>query len=539
MPTAVRAFATASCQPAAPRRHLRARRWLCLALLGLAQTALAAPQWFEPAGDGWRARPVVQQALTLLEQAADDGLNPADYPTATLDQALVAAHQPLPEARAQALDAQLTALVQRYLDDLHTGRIDPRALHRQLEIEPPTPLPPTLLSDALAQGRLDDAVRAATPPGAPYARLREALAQYRQIDTRHGSAWARPLANPPSLPLLTERLRALGDWPDDRPAPKAINADVRAAVRAFQARHGLPADGQLNAGTLRTLNVSPAQRVRQIALNMERLRWMAPPAAPRLIDVNLPEFMLRALSREGEHYREDLAMRVIVGRALDTSTPLMSEQMESIEFSPYWNIPPSIARQETVPRLRRDPSYLSRANLELVGPGGQVLRSASAAQLDAVLAGKMRIRQRPGPNNALGDIKFIMPNNSNIYLHHTPSVGLFQRSRRDFSHGCIRVEAPVALAQFVLQDDPAWTEQRIRRAMSAGKSTFTRLQEPLPVRLSYNTATAHEGAAGVQASFFDDIYGFDRALAAELVKNSEQRKRRGLVPVAPVAPTAP
>jgi murein L,D-transpeptidase YcbB/YkuD len=181
-------------------------------------------------------------------------------------------------------------------------------------------------------------------------------------------------------------------------------------------------------------------------------------------------------------------------------------------------VPHSIARNELVPRLRRDPTYWTREGFEFVDGAGGVRAALSGAGLDAVLAGSLRIRQRPGPRNALGDIKFVFPNREHIYLHHTPSVGLFERERRDFSHGCIRVEQPVALATFVLHDMPGWDEPRVRAAMGGGKSFTLALARPVPVLIAYATALAREGTM----HFFDDIYGLDRVLDAALRDHSRR-----------------
>ena len=178
-----------------------------------------------------------------------------------------------------------------------------------------------------------------------------------------------------------------------------------------------------------------------------------------------------------------------------------------------WNVPRSIARNELLPRLRRDPGYWAREGFEFVPTGGGGADAVlSEAKLDAVLAGALRIRQRPGPSNALGDIKFVFPNRESIYLHHTPSVGLFDRARRDFSHGCIRVEQPVALAAFALQGLMGWDEARIRRAMTEDPPATVRLAQPIPVVIAYGTALVKGG----QVHFFDDLYGHDRVLDAAL-----------------------
>ena len=201
-------------------------------------------------------------------------------------------------------------------------------------------------------------------------------------------------------------------------------------------------------------------------------------------------------------------MKVIVGKSMDTRTPLIEEQMRYIEFQPYWNVPPSIARGEVVPRLRRDAGYYDREGFEFVAAQGRVVETLTPGMLDAVLAGTARIRQRPGPRNALGDIKFVFPNRENIYLHHTPSVQLFERDRRDFSHGCIRVEQPVALAMFALDGMPDWTEARIRQAMTETSPSTVRLADPISVVIAYATAIVKDG----RIHFFDDIYGHDRRL---------------------------
>jgi len=268
--------------------------------------------------------------------------------------------------------------------------------------------------------------------------------------------------------------------------------------------------------TLQQLNVAPDSRVRQIELTMERLRWTPFLQVPRMIVVNVPEFVLRAYEVRDGQIDVKLTMKVIVGKALDTRTPLFNEDMRFIEFSPYWNVPPSIARKELVPRLRRDPAYFQQQGFEFVTTSGQVVTMLSEEHLDAVLSGGWRIRQRPGPNNALGDIKFVFPNNDNIYLHHTPVQQLFQRVRRDFSHGCIRVEAPVALAQFVLQDEPEWTEDRIRQAMEKGESSTLRLAQPLPVLITYSTVIVKGG----RVFFYPDLYGHDRLLDQALRQHS-------------------
>lgn len=509
------------------RRHAirhAAAFWL---LLALAKFAAAQPLWLD-AGGQWR--PAAREALGWLKQADRDGLRPADYGAARLEQALSQAATP--ETAAQ-LDGELTEAVLRYLHELRHGRVDAAQLRARYDsASAPAPDLPLLLREAVLQDRPAALLRAATPPWPQYAPLRAALARYRTL-AEH-PAWGQPLPAPPrgklqpgerwaGLPLLAERLLALGDLPlapalapvdgaaPARASKPGYDAALQDAVKSFQRRHALEADGIVGKATLDALAVPPAARARQLELALERLRLTPLPVAPRFVTVNVPEFMLRAYEQDGSSVLLAMVMRVIVGKALDTRTPLFDEDMLWIEFSPYWNVPPSIARGETIPKLRANPGYLAAQGMEFVGAGG-VSTAVTSENLAAVLAGQLRIRQRPGPRNALGDIKFMLPNNQNIYLHHTPSVGLFERVRRDFSHGCIRIEDPVALALWVLHGDPAWTEVRVRESMGRPRPVTARLPTPVPVLITYSTAIVDGG----EVRFVPDLYGHDRLLEQAL-----------------------
>ncbi|WP_420993731.1 L,D-transpeptidase family protein [Cupriavidus sp. 30B13] len=514
----------------------------------LAAWALAWHAGALAAGDGlWFAqgRPLAeaQQAAGILAGAAADGLDPGDYDAGPLRRALAEAQDgpPLAPDAADRLDQALTAAMERYLADLHGGRIDPRTIHENFSAAADQRFDPAgYLRAAVAAHRLPEAARQAPPSFPLYGALRDALARYRALAA--DPAWQAPLPPLPAarlapgqpyagLPALAQRLAALGDLPAGTATPGRYEGALVSGVKAFQLRHGLEPDGVVGAGTFAQLNVSPASRARQIELTLERLRWTPLLDGPRMIVVNVPEFVLRAYDVEDGGVQVRAEMKVIVGKALDTRTPLFKEDLRFIEFSPYWNIPPSIARAETLPRLRRDPGYFARQGLEFVGADGKVSTVLSAASLDAVQRGQMRIRQRPGPLNALGDIKFIFPNNDNIYLHHTPAPQLFTRDRRDLSHGCIRVEDPVALAGFVLRDMPGWTDARIRQAMEKGQSSTLRLQAPLPVVLAYGTAIVK---ADGRVYFFNDIYGLDKLLDRAL----RQRPARRPAAAAPAATPA-
>jgi murein L,D-transpeptidase YcbB/YkuD len=289
-------------------------------------------------------------------------------------------------------------------------------------------------------------------------------------------------------------LTMLGDLSDDTAPPKdsrRYDATLAAGVRRFQQRHGRSDDAVIGRMTLQDLRVPPQHRVQQIELALERLRWLPAQFAERYIVVNMPEFRLRAFDAGNESPR--LTMGVVVGSAAQgDETPILHANMRYVVFQPIWTVPDAIVREEIRPKLEKDPAYLEKQNMEYDSLG--------------------RIRQRPGPNNSLGLVKFIFPNPHQVYLHDTPSKDLFRRSRRDFSHGCIRVADPVALAEFVLDGD--WDRERIVEAMKKGpERNRVDLAAPIPVYLLYTTAVVD---AEGRIFFYDDIYGHDARLAQAL-----------------------
>ena len=492
-----------------------------------ARPAIAANTllWFS---DG-RPTATARKAADLLASAAEDGLNANDYGADLLRNAIEnAASGPAPaNDTVIQLERSLTSATRRYLADLHYGRIDPRQLDENYSgVSRPGFDPEVLLISAIADDRLPEAVRSAQPQLAQYHELREVLARYRLLVGN--PAWLKALPTPADgklqpgqtyagIAVLSQRLKVLGDLPANGAPPARYEGRLVDAVKSFQERHGLTPDGVVGKGTLEQLNVTPEARVRQLELALERLRWTPLLQAPRAIVVNIPEFRVRAYEVRDGKVEVKVAMNIIVGNANKTRTPIFAAEMQYVEFSPYWNVPPSIARGETLPKLRREPGYFDQQGFEFVGRDGRVVSGYSEASLDAVERGEMRIRQRPGARNALGDIKFIFPNRDNIYLHHTPTPQLFKRDRRDFSHGCIRVEEPVALAKFVLAAEPEWTEERIVQAMTKGRSATLRLREPFPVVIAYTTAVVRDG----RIHFFPDIYGQDKILDEALRQRAQ------------------
>ena len=319
----------------------------------------------------------------------------------------------------------------------------------------------------------------------------------------------RPGEDYPDAGALRQRLAQLGDLPP--------TGDTVAGLIAFQQRHGLAADGVLGDSTRRALNVPISRRLQQIELAMERVRWLPPPPQGPFIVVNIPQFRLFAFKGPLDAEQAMTAMNVIVGKTYPRfRTPVFTADIRQVVFRPYWDVPRNILRNELLPDLQREPQVAARDGYEAVR--GQRDDSPvmpwSAGVLDELAAGSLRLRQRPGPKNALGGVKFLLPNPYDVYLHSTPAQRLFGQSRRAFSHGCIRVEDPVALARFVLANEPDWDEARIRESMGEGPaSSRLSLKRALPVMVFYATAVASEDG---RALFFDDLYGHDKRLEALL-----------------------
>ena len=498
-----------------------------------ALTALAAADpdglfWIE----GRQAHPALPGALDALARAPEQGMDPGDFDALTLRtrwQRLQAGAGGTPADWA-AFDTAVSVSVMRYLSSVSRGRVDPRVVGFDYDLSARRLDPlPTLRAARDGAGGVPAAVERLQPPFAVFGRLRTALAAYRKL-----AAAGEPPAVPalagtlkkvsPGQPwagstALAARLRVFGDLPAGAPGPElkggvpAYGGVLVDAVRRFQERHALEADGVIGAGTIAALNVTIATRVRQIELALERERWLPEMRRGPYLFVNVPLFRLWAYDPDLPN--EPLRMNVVVGKSAGHATPIFIDEMEYVIFRPYWNPPPSIVRSEIVPKARRDPGYLDRQNMEIVASGSPAAAAlpATPGNLDGVLKGKLTIRQKPGPANSLGLAKFIFPNAENVYMHGTPAQPLFSRARRDFSHGCIRLEDPARLAEWVLRDDPQWTRERIVTAMNGTAPTQVNLKERLRVILFYDTA--YVDSHGV-VHFADDYYGHDAKLEAAL-----------------------
>ncbi|MGA1874498.1 MAG: L,D-transpeptidase family protein [bacterium] len=471
--------------------------------------------------------PQVYNLIDALRQAPFHGLRSEHYHLPQIMAFLAGIYETMedkgaidPEALGD-LDLLLTDAFLTYGRSLSAGQVDPDMIEagwfgRRGEGD---------LVDDLQRGlylnQVDEILESFHQPQAEYARLGQALRSYRGIAARGG--WP-VLANHPGLlkmgsrgPHIRDLVRRLWIEGDLDDLSFQIHGDVfdqalKRAVIRFQRRNGLSADGVVGPDTRAALNIPVEERIQQLELNMERWRWLPHDLGERYVVVNIASFTLEAI----EDSRPVLDMRVIVGSPF-RSTPAFSARIRYLVANPYWHIPPRIAREEILPKIQRDPDYLARHHItvlrgwnkkgEEIDPNGIVWAEVTAGNF------RFRLRQEPGPWNPLGRVKFIFPNRFSIHLHDTPYRDHFQKTRRNLSHGCIRIEKPVELAEYLLRGDPAWTPEKIRAAVKAGVRQKVPLPEPVPIYLVYFTARVDEDGL---VCFYRDIDGRDLVLAGAL-----------------------
>lgn len=518
--------------------------------------AQAASLWFSGAHPTRQAIAVVWQ----IRHAEERGLRPADYrvdellqgiPELAGDSAAPAADSAAAASTSHALapmniataEASLSFVITRFVSDLHSGRVDPHEVDYDLDIARPNFDAASAL-DALARAPSVPATLDGLEPQFLHYRLLKALlARYRQL-TLHpelstlpdpGKDSIKPGEHYAGAPDLRKLLLALGDL---SPASAAIqeaagtsgtderesrlDQDLVRALAAFQARHGLRQDGALGRDTYRALTTPFTERVKEIELSLERWRWLPPKLETPSIIVNIPQFRLFALYTTADLEQQMLRMDVIVGKSFRlTQTPVFAADMRYIVLHPYWDIPYSIVSRELLPAIESDPDYIARNGFEIVAGESDAapVQPVTAQTIDELARGILRLRQRPGPKNPLGFVKFMLPNRHNVYLHGTSTPVLFGGAQRAFSHGCIRVADPMALMSYALRDDPEWSNERITAQLERRGPFRINLRTPTRVFIVYTTALADENG---RALFFKDIYGQDAKLQALLDAHSRR-----------------
>ncbi len=507
--------------------HLAMMRWPDFSDLRAPLQRFYEPSGFAPAwmSDG-EPKPLALSLIEILRHAEEVGLSAEDYDASRWPDRLQLLKTSPDSMTIACFDVALTVSAMRYASALVVGRVNPRSIGYHMDLAPKSFDPESFLwNQVMTSSNLEQTFQSIEPTFATYRRTKQALARYiqlAQLDDGEQLPMVRKTIEPgqayAGIPRLARLLRLVGDLSTDAAQyqnSQTYDDTLVDAVKSFQRRHGLEADGRLGVATIRQLNIPLQERVRQLQLALERWRWLPTsfPAPP--IFINIADFRLRALD---DSRKVVLDMRVVVGRSIRTQTPVFSAEMTHVIFRPYWNVPRSILLNEILPQVERDRSYLVRKNFEVTTRDGRVVARGDVSDeiLKELLQGSLTVRQTPGPDNSLGLVKLVFPNDHDVYLHDTPATRLFARSRRDFSHGCIRVEKPAELAAWVLRNNPGWTMDRVQEAMQHGDDDVAvKLTERIPVFIVYGTAVVYEDN---EVHFSEDIYRFDARLATAIAK---------------------
>ena len=462
--------------------------------------------------------PDAEDLLEAIRSACREGLNPEDYHLDHIEAMLSDLYAieiglgTYDSVKLADLDLTLTQAFFLYASHLADGRVDHRSVYPDWVLDRRSRDIPALLSEAVDSGDLRNTLADLAPHHSKYVKLREKLIKYQTIAEIGG--WPNVPDGPKLMrgsrgkrvAILRQRLIASGDLTLMTQGNLMVfDNHVERAVRKFQKRHGLKDDGRVGKSTLTAINIPLETRIRQIALNMDRLRWLSDDMGGNNIFVNIADFSLEVMEDE----QPVMSMRIIAGKGEQRSC-ILSAKMTYLELNPFWRVPDSIATREILPEIKKDPGYLTQKNIKVFKDW-----SDNAKEINPLLVNWSRVRasnlgykfrQEPGPLNPLGRIKFIFPNECEIYLHDTPARHLFGKARRDLSHGCIRVEKPVELATYLLRNKESWVQKKILAEIRKGKRQVVTLPEPVSVHIFYGTVWVdREGVL----QFRNDIYRAD------------------------------
>lgn len=496
--------------------------------------------WVDEKSGTLQPSPQAAAFIQAFTDAQKKGLSPEDYNASRwpdLTHKLTGKN----DDDVAAFDAAMTVSVMRYISDLRIGRVNPTHFNFDIDNHDKKYNLPEFLSDnAVDADDVPKLIASVEPDSDQYRKTEDALAHYLKLATQQSSLDLLKLPLPaitktvlPGQPLeFAGALQLRLSLEDDLTGPMHADAGVAFnppapiyapplvdAVKHFQTRHGLTPDGKLTPQTIAALNVPLSARVQQLSDSLERWRWLPNQYVNAPLMVNLPEFVLRGYSGQGPTHTRDFTMKVVDGKAMgEHDTPVFTRQMKYLIFRPFWNVPNSIIKKELTGHIEKSGvGYLASHNFETVDNTGHVV-NASAAQVEHF---NVNVREKPGPKNSLGLIKFMFPNEYDIYLHSTPQPELFERTRRDFSHGCIRVQHPDDLAVWVLnrsQTPGDWPLDKVQEAMQSGQDNHqVNLKTPLPIAIFYLTANVADDGT---VHFFDDIYGYDQQLDEVLAKGA-------------------
>ena len=470
------------------------------------------PFWIQDGKPSQRATDIIN----VLADAESHGLDPISYFVDRIN----FYKNSKDAADMVRLDILLSLGMMRYVADQREGRVKPR------EIDP-------VLFDSASDVEVDWAVlkqvafeatdmkaflEQQVPPFSQYRELQKKLLEYQSLAVSGGwpsvpaGETLKPGMDNPRIVDVRRRLAATEELATENVDSTLFDQELEEAIKRFQKRHNLQADGAIGKQTLAAMNITVAARINQIIVNMERYRWLKRDISGRLVVVNIAGFEAMA----GMPGKFDLSMAVVVGK-LRHETPVFSDTIKHVVFNPYWTLTPNIARNETLPKLKKDPLYLQKNNIRIFQGWGADSKELDATKIDWSKVSKKdmdkyRVRQDPGPKNALGTLKLVFPNKYDVYLHDTPSHALFKKEKRAFSHGCIRMEKPVEMASWVLGgDEKGWGVERIKEIIKGRERKVVVLEKPVPVHILYRTAFVD--TKNDTLNFYGDIYGRDKILA--------------------------
>jgi L,D-transpeptidase YcbB len=487
-------------------------------------------KFYEANGDSlaWlqtgQMRPQGLAMIELLRNANIKGLEPEDYDASRWPIRLSKLGQNPSEQDLISFDTALTVSAMRYIRAVHVGRVNPKEFNFQLDNgRGQFALAEFVQSKVLNASDPAAEIQKLEPPFLGYRKLLALLPVYEEYarkddgrKLRTTAKTVRPGQPYASLARLGRFLQLIGDIPRDTPLdpnPTIYEGALVDGVKHYQSRHGEDPTGELDARTINELNTPAGARINQIKLTLERWRWLPHSFAQSPVVVNLPEYRLRAMNPDGT---VSFYKKVIVGKAYGHKSPVFEKEIQYVIFRPYWEVTPSIQRNEVVPHIQKDPNYIARHNFQVITAKGEVVteNAISPEVLEGLKTGHLMVRQKPGPTNSLGLVKIIFPNPENVYLHGTDAPQLFSQDIRDYSHGCIRVDQPAELVAWVLRNNPGWDLARVKTAMNGDKDNVqVNLTTRIPVLIVYGTVAVNEEN---QIRFFDDIYGYDATLVKAL-----------------------
>jgi L,D-transpeptidase YcbB len=460
----------------------------------------------------------IEPFLEIIQRSGCEGLRPEDYHYDQIRTMMsdfrekLISGETIDNVKLADFDILLTDTFLLYVSHLTNGRINHKIAYPGLVVNKDSLDLAAVLQDVLNSGEIEKKLAGLAPQYPVYAWLKKELIRHQQIADNGG--WPKIPAGTKMkkgsrdkrVRILRQRLIVSNDLSLTAASESnTFDHDLEAAVRKFQNRHGLKADGSVGRGTLAALNVPVEARIRQIVLNMERFRWLSADSGKRYVIVNIADYSLGVIENE----QVVMTMKIIVGKTEQRSC-ILSGKMTYLELNPFWNVPESIATKEILPSIKKDPEYLAKNNIKVFSYSKGRAKEINPKNVNwsRINAGNLKynFRQEPGPANSLGRIKFMFPNECEVYLHDTPTRHLFGRFRRAFSHGCIRIEKPIDLATYLLQKKDTWPKDKILAEIHKGKRQVVMLPDPIDVHIFYGTAWVDQYG---DINFRDDIYQID------------------------------